>query len=279
MVYIIFTLHQLFQRFHFLPGPVRTIPPLFLRPVYTHLEAICESRLILHVDRAKWWLSLLGHPLGRWSTLLLNHGKVLHFLAGLIKELTRIHLYQDANHRPDVTFLCPVFAIENDLWSSVLTRVYYWVVLFVIIGGTAEIDDFDCVIEWTHPYAATWFFVARVDGLFDFGYLDIKCIFLSWLPLWGFSCRSLSLLLLHVEGRIMKFLNTARAAFWISMRWIIESGRRRWWLLRWLNWHIDLLYLHLTIYRWVNLWLHLLSIILWLFLYDVGHHFSQIILR
>ena len=77
----------------------------------------------------------------------------------------------------------------------------------------------------------------------------------------------------------MKFLNTARAAFWISMRWIIESGRRRWWLLRWLNWHIDLLYLHLTIYRWVNLWLHLLSIILWLFLYDVGHHFSQIILR
>ena len=68
------------------------------------------------------------------------------FLASLVEELTCIHLYQYADLGPDVTFVRPVLAIKNDFRSTILTRIDYRVMLFVVISSSAKVNYFDGII-------------------------------------------------------------------------------------------------------------------------------------
>lgn len=52
-------------------------------------------------------------------------------------------LIQDAPHRPDITALVPLVALQQHLRASVLSRVYYRTMRLFLMGRPSEIDELD----------------------------------------------------------------------------------------------------------------------------------------
>lgn len=76
---------------------------------------------------------------------------MLYVFARLIEQLASVHLNQNTNHRPDITFLIPLAAVQNHLWGSVLSCVYDGVVLLIVVCGTAEVNYLYGVIQRPQP--------------------------------------------------------------------------------------------------------------------------------
>lgn len=63
-------------------------------------------------------------------------------ISGTEKDFTCVEFQEHASEAPHVAGLGPAIAQDN-LWGAVLARVYEGRVLFHIVDGAAEVDDFD----------------------------------------------------------------------------------------------------------------------------------------
>lgn len=63
-------------------------------------------------------------------------------ISGTEKDLTCVEFQEHASEAPHVACLGPAIA-QDDLWGAVLARVYEGRVLFHVVDGAAEVDDFD----------------------------------------------------------------------------------------------------------------------------------------
>ena len=99
--------------------------------------------------------TLLGHLKGNGSALFFNHGQMFNvvFIWGVKEKLTRVKLNQNASHRPNVTLFVPRSIFEDYLRRSILPRINYQRMSFILVSCPAKIDQPHICIVWSLPYS------------------------------------------------------------------------------------------------------------------------------
>ena len=85
----------------------------------------------------------LRHLQRNRPTLLFYHGQVLQVLISVEEQLTRVELYEDAGHGPNITFLIPRQVFQDDFRRAILSSIDNEGVSFMLICRTAKIDYLD----------------------------------------------------------------------------------------------------------------------------------------
>ena len=84
----------------------------------------------------------LSHAQWYWSTLFLDHGKMLQILICVKKEFAGVKLYKNAGHGPNITLLIPGVIFKNDFRCSILSCVNYEGVTFMFVRCPTKVNNF-----------------------------------------------------------------------------------------------------------------------------------------
>ena len=154
MSVVILMLYQIPQRFHLLPTLVAGFFSGGVWPIDSHIDAITllNFKIVFKNATHSFASSVPSHPFRKDTTLFLNHSKMLNVLTRFIEKFTSVHFNENTNHAPNIGKFVPFTTFKNNFGCSILSSVYYGLLLLIFISSTTKINYLNSVIQWSNPY-------------------------------------------------------------------------------------------------------------------------------